>query len=804
MARHLVSSPEVRPLVDDLVSLVLAEGSVSAAQRRLVSTLAEDKSEGWLYPNRLHTLLSSEGSRAVNSETLDVLRLALDRLPSGAAGPEAARERSGALRSKALHAAEVASAAAGESPSLQAVAAEVDLPPAVVLRLLEEADAGLPVAVEEGGARPPAGQPDWSFQDVAHQRCLEALGRDGNRKVGLVLPTGAGKTRVAIRIGLSALARSGREDSVLLWVTHRSRLRTQAHRELQRALTGETPGLPEDATELLSERVRFCMVSELGDQLAELADRVALVIVDEAHHAAAPSYQPIFDHRPLRGLFLTATPNRTDLLPIGIDEIAYTITTRELFDRGVIVRPTLEKLVLDRFDWESEEERRNLADVLLDRAQGEFVKTLVAVSRTEFAEALHGSLLEVFDEYEGHVLEPDDLGFVHGSATSTGEPADVFLDEFAARPRGILVATSQLLGEGFDDPSVNTVVVTYPTSSMVALMQVAGRCLRWTPEKRNAFVVQVKDSPLAYHWEQRWLYQDISDLLRPQLADCDYATLADLDAQVGQVLEGANVTEETARTVRRSLAEVEPGEDVSLLLTGLPYDGPAERFAEEARWSAVLVTPRERESFLRVFNDFSGRGASVNDYGDFLRNYLTPDPAPGSRWKSYVDMLHAMAYARREIDGEEYDGARHRQFVPSLGTTWLRYISFQHRPAVPVELERFLADSVNGEEVLARYAESPDRHALAVKIPLPLAGTLAYLLDGRGREWLLGQRDELRAQLREVDPRSSFESVPRWSRGLTSAPIPPLLIERFEWLLREEEFARLSLDLAADGDGGPA
>ena len=60
--------------------------------------------------------------------------------------------------------------------------------------------------------------------------------------------------------------------------------------------------------------------------------------------------------RPTRGFFLTATPNRTDDLPIGIDEIAYSITYRELFERGVIIEPTIEDpLTIDGFDWDNDE-----------------------------------------------------------------------------------------------------------------------------------------------------------------------------------------------------------------------------------------------------------------------------------------------------------------------------------------------------------------------------------------------------------------------------------------------------------------
>jgi superfamily II DNA or RNA helicase len=802
MPRHFVTEPAVSSLVQDLVRLVLHEGSVNAAQRRLVATLAADKSEGWIYPNRLHTLLSDDGSKAINSETLDVVRLALSRLPAGALDDSDVQAAVDRHRSTALRAIESVSAAGSRNgvDMLAAVAHRLGLPPAAAAQIV--ADLGIISTDTEFDAprltlrtRGSSQEPDWTFQEDAHARCLSALAIGPNRKIGMVLPTGAGKTRVAMRIALSMLANSDRNDTIVLWVTHRRRLKTQAHRELQRALNAGTPDLPDDAVALLGGRVVFCMVSELEERMAQFADKTELVIVDEAHHAAAASYQPIFDRQPLRGLFLTATPNRTDLLPIGIDEVAYTTTPRELFKRGVILKPEIEQLTLDGFDWDSPESRRDLADYLLDRATDEFVKTLVAVSRVDAAEALYDSLVEVHSQYDTHVLAEEDLGFAHGSGTSTGLPPDVFLDEFTAQPRGILVATAQLLGEGFDDPSINTVVVTYPTTSMVQLMQAAGRCMRWTKDKTAAYVVQVKDSALAYHWEQRWLYQDISDLLRPQLRDLDYSTFDELTAQVEAVLARANVPPVAAARVRASLAEVQPGEQVSLLLTGLPYYGPASEFEHDAAWNAVLVTLRDRDLFLRVFNDFSSRGADVNSFSDFLRNYLQPDPTPDSQWKRYMDMLHSMSYARREIDDDDYDGAGSRDFTPAKGTTWLQYTSFRYEPAIPGALGEFLNDAVNRDDVAAQYLAARSSYQLAVKIPLPLAGTLAFVLTAEQAEWLSQHRTSVRERLVGVDPIESLSVLGEWARSLNTSPIPLVLLEHFDRLIREEDYARLTLTL---------
>ncbi len=139
--------------------------------------------------------------------------------------------------------------------------------------------------------------------------------------------------------------------------------------------------------------------------------------------------------------------------------------------------------------------------------------------------------------------------------------------------------------------------MTYATGSLIQLMQAAGRCMRYMPGKQRATVVQLKESALAYHWEQRWLYQDISDALRPRLDDVSYSEFDEFAATVEDRLGRYRVGRRAAEAVRAELATVETGDRVSLLLTGMPYDGPAERFDTEAEWGAVLVTPSNREVF---------------------------------------------------------------------------------------------------------------------------------------------------------------------------------------------------------------
>ncbi len=793
MVRRRVGDPELRPLIDRVASLVLAEGSVNRAQQVLSSELADDRSEGYVYANRLHALLSEDPSKSVNPGTLKTIETAVERLDAGAS-IETTIDQELRNEAQARWPGTATAVPAGTvEERLRHLATELNVPPAVARLVLGDIGSGgeqqRSVATREA-----ATEPDWSFQDTAYERCLQALAGDTDRKVGLILPTGGGKTRVAIRVLLTMLDRSDLRDPMVIWVTHRKRLRVQANRELQRAVTRGTPDLPPKAAGLLADRVEICMISKLSEALTRNAGRVALVVVDEAHHAAASSYEPIFDHPSLRGLFLTATPNRTDLLPIGIDEIAYATTYRDLFDRGVVIEPKLDELTIDGFGWHDPERIDELASYLLEEAGDRFVKTLTVVSRVEQAEALHSALVD--RRPADHVLAEDDIGFVHGAASSTGDVAQDFLDEFQAKPRGIVVATSALLGEGYDDPAVDSAVVTYATGSMLELMQVAGRCMRYAPGKKAAHVIQVRDSALAYHWEQGWLYQDISDLLRPRIESIPFTSATELRSLVTETLDRHNVSPEVKFATLESLNTADVTDRVSMLLTGLPYSGRAERFDEDGRWGAVLVAPRERDTFLRVFNAYSERHGEVNDTRAFLEQFLPFESEGGSRWKRYVDMLAAMRAAGAERHGDGFADSLARPKNTETGTTWLTYITFAYQPDLPPDLNAFLADAINRDEVAGEFLAEPGKWALAIKLPLPLEGTVAKLLSPESAAWVAQQRQALRTELASTDARESFGAIAGWRARLDGdSPLPQFIEDRFELFLSNDGWEQFTLIL---------
>lgn len=796
MARIFVTDPGISDLVARLADVFVRERSVNAVQRALTQALAAAGHAEKIYPNRLHALLSSDATRSVNEETIRVLRLALDAYAlsqSNALAGDQARPRP----SK-----QVAAAADELVQGLAQAGETAQIPPAVA-RYLRGASAptSLGTSVAEAQHPPLPKAPDWSYQDDACHKAIRAIKRAGRRKIGLVLPTGAGKTRVAMRIVLRVLDDEARDDTVVLWVTHRRFLAAQANRELQRAIQEGTPDLPEKAVRLLRTRVEFLMVSQLQDRMAQLGDRIALIVVDEAHHAAAPSYQALFSEPGQRGLFLTATPNRTDQQAIGIDEIAYTTTYRDLFSRGVLIEPSFEPPI-PALDVRDETTYEDLADYLIERSADEFVKTIVIVARVDGVERLYEHLLDRLDGESDHLLQTEDIGFAHGAGTSAGNDVLSILDEFASRERGILVSTAQLLGEGFDDPKINAVVLTYGTSSMGQLMQVAGRCLRYAPGKSRAYVVQATSSDLPYHFEQRWLYQDIADRLHPIIRDDEYRSLAELRQKVERLLSAHRVAAEVSQTVLRRLDRLEGGQEFTVLLSGLPYDGEAKAFETDATWSAVPVAPEDRERFLTIFNEFSD---SIHEDGEatvFLRRHLEVDPRDGSEWSLYRTLLYSMMYAWKEIQGEAYWRHTQRPYSQAQGTSWLTYVTFRQGGTLPPALETFLGDATNRHALSEQFLADPEPWAACVKIDLPIGGTLAFLLGEEQWAWVEHARSALLEGLKACKPEAMHGWVEGWKLSARLGPaLPAQLLHRLDSLVSPEATGRLTLGLTS---GSPA
>ena len=786
----------------------MLERSTAQLCNLLNARLAELGEKRTIHANRIHALMSDDVSRGINEGSLSLIeRSADDWLTHNDDWRQRFSERLDELRTQAEQMRLTRGLSDGQ------IMAQLGIPPAVY-RHLEPVDTqGQPnTRITSATGTPieklPSGnpRPDWSFQEVAITRTLEAFRRRPKSKVGLILPTGAGKTRTALRIVLNKLDEARESNSLVYWVTHRKTLKTQAHRELQRLLSTAKDQIPEDASSLLAHRIRFIMVSELGSALRPEADPPFLIVVDEAHHAAAPSYQPIFETpREPPALFLTATPNRPDSLPIGIDEVAYTISHRELAERGVITVPEFIDHPVDDFQW-LPQQIEDLADFVVDETAGRFTKTLVLAPRIDRVVEFYEAIVDALSREIGHPLGFDDVGYIHGQGNSYRCDNEEFLAIFSDKPRAIVVSAKLLL-EGFDDPNINTVILTQPSASVIQLMQAAGRCVRFSSEKSGSYVVQARNDEIAYHFDQRWLYQEISDYLRPELADVEYASKAELEQALRVLLQGHRVREAEMDIVLSQLEGVEPGDMCRLLLHGYPYSGDPAEFEGQAQWGVVLETQENSEIIRGVFNAFCAQGASLSDPGEFLRREtarfgLRKNLAPSSLWRKLFEVLTSAYFANEEIRGSLPDTGVTRPFTGAGPTTWLRYVTFHFVPSIESGLEGFLRDCHNKESIVAAYAGGSADGALAVKFPLPLGGCEAFLLEAERAVEFRNCIETFRDRLGRVGAGEQVGELASLIAGASYPLLPSRLLLRIECFLDMAQYERLTLQVQSKPGAG--
>lgn len=174
------------------------------------------------------------------------------------------------------------------------------------------------------------------YQHSAVVRVRDAM-RDGGKRVVLVLPTGAGKTRT----GAAIVERAVLRERSVVWLAHRTELVEQT------AKTLHDHGLPVGVVSASSAwavdhaaPVQVCSVQTLLAR--ERRPRADLLIWDECHHASesAPTWAALLQAYPnVPTIGLTATPERGDgsgLAPL-FDRIVVGVTVRELTANGFLV-----------------------------------------------------------------------------------------------------------------------------------------------------------------------------------------------------------------------------------------------------------------------------------------------------------------------------------------------------------------------------------------------------------------------------------------------------------------------------------
>lgn len=291
-----------------------------------------------------------------------------------------------------------------------------------------------------------------------------------HRSVLLVLPTGAGKTRVASWIMRRHAAEGGR----VLFLVHRTELVRQT------VATLASDGCPSvrviAATEDEGAADAPIIVASVQTLLArDLRPEATLVICDEAHHYVSAEWVAVVrEYASARILGLTATPERSDGRPLG-----------DLFEH--IVAPT------------------SIAELT---RLGHLVPSIVyapAKRRTALAAHPHEALLERRLEWTRAVVFCANVDHAHEVAAKCSEAGlraacihgDSDADERASvlarfRAGELDVVTNVfVLTEGYDDGGIDCAVIARGCGSAGTYLQIVGRVIRTAPGKTHAIVLDL-------------------------------------------------------------------------------------------------------------------------------------------------------------------------------------------------------------------------------------------------------------------------------------------------------------------------
>ncbi|MEX0687146.1 MAG: DEAD/DEAH box helicase family protein, partial [Pirellulales bacterium] len=361
---------------------------------------------------------------------------------------------------------------------------------------------------------------------------LAAIRRDGYSKALVAVATGLGKTWLAA-FDVVAVGRAlGRMPRVLV-IAHRAEILAQAEATLRQAIEAEwgadafsrrlRSGLPEDGgrSELsggvtwfadssadLSGTLVIASIQKLsrpeGLAALEAAEPFDYCVVDEVHHAEAPSYRRVLAR--LKSTFtlgLTATPERTDGVDVATlfdDILAAQATIGDGIAEGSVV-PFRYRGLKDDVDYDTSKIpwRNGRFDVAALEAALENSARMERLW-TEWQAVPAGRTL-VFCCSRRHAVFARDwlvkrgvaaaAVFSDGSAATGGPVSDPRMASLAAFVEGRLDALCvvDLFNEGVDIPLVDRVVMLRPTESKILFLQQLGRGLRSAEGKSRLEVI---------------------------------------------------------------------------------------------------------------------------------------------------------------------------------------------------------------------------------------------------------------------------------------------------------------------------
>lgn len=300
--------------------------------------------------------------------------------------------------------------------------------------------------------------------------CVNAID-NMQRGTGLVsMATGLGKTVV-----FSHIKRKGR----VLIISHREELVHQPIRYYDCPCGIEQGNEVSNGEEVISASVQS-LIRRLDKFPSDYFD---MIITDEAHHAAAPSYKRVYEHfKPRVHIGFTATPNRGD--KVRLDDVFESIIFQRDLKWGIkegyltdidcirvsvsydlrLVKRRMGDFAVNELDKavNTDKSNREIAEIYKRYAKGQ---TLIFATSVEHAHNIAKCI-------EGAVV-----------VSQKTPNRKQIIEDFTNRKIPCIV-NCMIFTEGTDMPLIETVIIARPTQNASLYTQMVGRGLRKYPGKK--------------------------------------------------------------------------------------------------------------------------------------------------------------------------------------------------------------------------------------------------------------------------------------------------------------------------------
>ncbi len=317
------------------------------------------------------------------------------------------------------------------------------------------------------------------------------------------LPTGGGKTVIFSQIVREYIQRTNKKVLIL---THRIELCKQTSKMLtgfgvrNKIINSKIKELPDQDDYMCFVAMVETLNNRLNDDKVEL-DNLGLVIIDEAHYNSFRKLFKFFEKSFIMGV--TATPLSSNIkLPMkdNYRELIIGESISSLIEKGFLAKAntysydvglsSLKIGINGDYTVKSSEElysnfsmQEKLLDAYMEKSQGK--KTLI------FNNGINTSR-EVYETFRNAGFDVRHLD----NTTSKQDRKDI-LKWFKNKPDAILTSVS-ILTTGFDEPTVETIILNRATKSLTLYYQMIGRGSRILPGKEEFTVIDLGNNAARF------------------------------------------------------------------------------------------------------------------------------------------------------------------------------------------------------------------------------------------------------------------------------------------------------------------